>query len=153
MDFSERICTWKKGQENQAEKCNADINLEITTIFLHDQDKICPSDSHLFDLSKDERLSHTFDQKRLWVTSVQAAISAQKQTSNPPAPRRSPLSIRRKSLNNPHHPRRTSSESPITREEEKCTSPLLSRATYGWHKQVRFIDIQSKRTISFHYYY
>ncbi len=74
-----------KTEQEKAEKRNADINLEITTMFIHNQDKIRPSDNHLFDLPKDERLSHTFNQKRLWVASVQAAISAHKQTPNPPA--------------------------------------------------------------------
>ncbi len=76
-----------KTEQEKAGKRNADINLEITTMFIHDQDKIRPSDSHLFELSKDERLSHTFEQKWLWVTSVQAAISGHKQTPNLPAPR------------------------------------------------------------------
>ncbi len=65
----------RTGQE-KAHKRNSKINLKITSAFLFDRRKVRHEDSHLFDLPKEERLCHTWEQKRLWLPSINAAIIA-----------------------------------------------------------------------------
>ena len=61
-------------EKEKAAKRNSDINLKVNTIFLFDQEKVRQEDHHLFDIPREVRLNHTWDQKRLWIASVNAAI-------------------------------------------------------------------------------
>ncbi len=70
-----------KTEQEKLDKRNNDIDAKLTSMFLFDRNKVNPADAHLFELPKEERLQHTFDQKRLWVASVQAAVAAWEQTA------------------------------------------------------------------------
>jgi hypothetical protein len=65
-----------KSEQEQEDKRNEEINFKVTCTFLLDREKVRLDDSHLFTIPLEERRKQTWEQKRLWLLSVKAAIIA-----------------------------------------------------------------------------